>query len=63
MLAEIDGGLMKWETVDGGPEVQGIAAGSTREAVIDLPGKMVREGAIGSGRTAGDRAGSAKLPP
>ena len=35
--------------------------GAAGEAVIDLPGKMDGEGAVGSGAAAGDRAWAAKL--
>ena len=60
-VAEIESGLINGQAADGRPEIQCVAAGSAREAVIDLPGKMDGEGSLGSGSTAGNRARTAKL--
>ena len=43
--AEIQCGLMNGQTVDGGPEIQGIAVGTAGEAVIDLASEMHGDGA------------------
>ena len=42
-LAEIDGGLMQWETADSRPQIEGIALAVAGEALIDLPIDFDRE--------------------
>ncbi len=39
-VTEGDGGLVKRKTLDGRPEIQGIAVTVAGEAVIDLPFQM-----------------------
>jgi hypothetical protein len=57
----MDGSVMKRQTLDGCPEVEGIALGAASEAAVNLPGEMDREGPVRSRRAAGDRAGATKL--
>ena len=59
--AEIQRGMMQGQAADGRPEIQCVAVGVAGEALIDLPGKMDGEGAVGSGVAARDRARAAKL--
>jgi hypothetical protein len=46
-VTEGDGGLVKWKTLDGRPEIQGIAVTVAGEAVIDLPCQMNGEVSAG----------------
>ena len=60
-MAEIQGGVVEGESLDGCPEVEWIAVRTAGEAAVDLAGKVDGEGAAGTGRAAGNWAGPAKL--
>jgi hypothetical protein len=48
-FAEIDGGLVNRQLLDGGPEVEVVALVFAGEAVVEFFGEMDREGSRGLG--------------
>jgi hypothetical protein len=60
-FAEIDGGLVNRQLLDGGPEVEVVALVFAGEAVVEFFGEMDREGSRGLGAAVRQRAGAAEF--